>query len=92
MNKTEIIAATAERTRIDKKTVADAINAALDIIKETLVDGDPVRLTGFGNFGVKSQAAREGKNPKTGETINIAERVKVTYRPGKELVKAVNGQ
>lgn len=92
MNKTEIIAAAAERTRIDKRTTADIANAIFDIIKESLVEGDPVRIAGVGNFGVKHLAARQGKNPKTGEPLDVAARIKVTFSAGKELKKAVNGK
>lgn len=92
MNKTEIIAAIAERTRIDKKTAADVFNAGLDIVTETLVGGDAVRLTGLFTLDVKHLDAREGKNPRTGETIPISERTKVIFRAGKELKKAVNAK
>jgi DNA-binding protein HU-beta len=92
MNKTEIIAAAAERSRIDKKTVADATNAVLDIIVESLVDGDPVRFTGLFTLTVKHQAERKGKNPKTNEEIDIDARRKVRMSVGKELKKAVNAK
>ncbi len=92
MNKTEIIAAAAERTRIDKKTVADAFNAVLDIMTESLVDGEPVRITGLFTLAVKDQPEREGKNPKTGLTIPISARRKVRMTVGKELKKKVNAE
>jgi DNA-binding protein HU-beta len=92
MNKTEIIAAAAERSRIDKKTVADATNAVLDIIVESLVDGDPVRITGLFTLTVKHQAERKGKNPKTNEEIDIDARRRVRMSVGKELKKAVNAK
>lgn len=90
MNKIELEAAVAEKAGVNKKIVADVLAAQIEIITETLANGEPVRLTGFATLGIRNREARLGKNPKTGETINIPASRKVTIRPGKDLVAAIN--
>ena len=72
MNKTEFIAAVAEKAEISKKDSEKALKAFVDVVAEQLKAGDKVQLVGFGTFEVSERAAREGRNPQTGETMTIA--------------------
>lgn len=90
MNKTELIAAVAEKTELSKKDAEAAVNAFTEAVAEALQDGDKVQLIGFGTFEVKYRAARVGTKPVTKEPIEIpAARVPV-FKPGKALKDAVN--
>ena len=71
MNKTELIAAVAEKTGMTKKDAERVINATTETITETLAKGERVQVSGFGNFEVKAREARVGRNPRTKETIEI---------------------
>ena len=85
MNKTELIALTAERTGLTKKDTERVINAALDAVSAAMASGDKVQLSGFGAFDVKAREARVGRNPHTKEAIDIpATRVPV-FKPSKAL-------
>ena len=89
MNKTELIAAVAEKAGMSKKDSEKAVNAAFEAITAALVGGDKVQLVGFGAFEVKERNARVGRNPKTKEEIQIpASRVPV-FKAGKALKDAV---
>ena len=85
MNKTELIAAVAEKAGLSKKDSEAAVNAALDAITAALQEGDKVQLVGFGSFEVKSRAARTGRNPKTKETIEIPASKVPVFKAGKAL-------
>ena len=74
---------------ITKKQAAVAIDAVFDAIKDALADGDKVSLVGFGSFSVKERAAREGRNPRTGEPLEIAAKKVPIFKPGKALRDAV---
>lgn len=89
MNKTELIQAVAERTQLTKKDAGAAVNAVLDVITESLAEGEPVQLIGFGNFEVRERAARKGRNPQTGEEIEIAATKTPAFKAGKQLKDAV---
>ena len=89
MNKTELIAAAAEKAGLSKKDTETAINAAIDVITEALKEGDKVQLVGFGSFEVKKRAARVGRNPKTNDTIEIPASVVPVFKAGKALKDAV---
>nr|WP_119680803.1 HU family DNA-binding protein [Indioceanicola profundi] len=91
MNKNELIAAVADTTDLSKSDAAKAVDALFDGITEALKQGDDVRLLGFGNFSVAERAARQGKNPRTGETIEIAASKQPKFTAGKGLKDAVNG-
>ena len=90
MNKSDLIAAVAEAAGISKSDAASAVDATFDTITDALKDGVDVRLTGFGNFGVADRAAREGRNPRTGEPIKIAASRQAKFKAGKGLKDAVN--
>ncbi|MBR5245102.1 MAG: HU family DNA-binding protein [Clostridia bacterium] len=85
MNKTELIAAIAEKTNLTKKDSELALAAALEAITEALVEGDKVQLIGFGSFEIKNREAREARNPRTGETIKVAASKAPVFKAGKAL-------
>ena len=90
MNKTEFIAAVAEKAEISKKDSEKALKAFVDVVAEQLKAGDKVQLVGFGTFEVSERAAREGRNPQTGETMTIAECKAPKFKAGKALKDAIN--
>ena len=90
MNKTELIAAVAEATGVTKKDATATVNATFAAIEKALVKGDKVQLIGFGTFETRKQAARMGKNPRTGEAVKIAACTKPAFKAGKALKDAVN--
>ena len=85
MNKTELIAAVAEKASISKKESEVVINAALDTIIDSLKNDEKVQLVGFGSFETKHRAERTGRNPKTKESITIAASKVPVFKPGKAL-------
>lgn len=89
MNKTELIAAMAEKAEISKKDAEKALTAFTNIVADTLVDGDRVSITGFGTFEVVERAERQGRNPATGEAITIAASKSPKFKAGKALKDAV---
>lgn len=89
MNKTELIAALAERNKVTKKEAEDALSAITDIITEELSKGERIVLTGFGTFEVSNRAEREGRNPSTGEPMTIAATKAPKFKAGKSLKDAV---
>lgn len=89
MNKSELINAVAEKAALSKKDSEAAVTAALDAITAALVEGDEVRLVGFGTFEVKKREARIGRNPKTKEEIQIPATKVPSFKPGKALKAAV---
>ena len=90
MNKTELIAAAAERSGLTKKDAEKALNAAIDAITAALVAGDKVQVSGFGIFEVKAREARVGRNPRTGETMEIAASKVPGFKASKTLKDAVS--
>lgn len=90
MNKTELIAAVAEKAEISKKDAEKAVKAFTDVISEELVNGGKIQLVGFGTFEVSERPAREGRNPRTGETMTIAATKTPKFKVGKALKDMVN--
>ena len=90
MNKTELIAAVAEKAELSKKDAEKAIKAFTDVVSDELVKGEKIQLVGFGTFEVAERAAREGRNPKTGETMPIAASKAPKFKAGKALKDMVN--
>ena len=90
MNKTELIAAIAEQAEISKKDAEKALKAFVDVVTEQLKEGEKVQLVGFGTFEVSERAAREGRNPQTGETMTIAASKAPKFKAGKALKDLVN--
>ena len=85
MNKTELITAMAEASGLTKKDCDTALNAFVDTLQTALKSGDKVQLLGFGTFEVKERAARTGRNPSTGETIEIPASKTPSFKAGKGL-------
>ena len=89
MNKTELIAAVAEKTGMTKKDAERVINATFETITDGLAKGDKVAVSGFGNFEVKAREARVGRNPRTKETIEIPATRLPAFKAAKALKDAV---
>ena len=89
MNKSELISALAEKAVLSKKDPEAAITAVLDVISDTLAQGEEIRLVGFGTFEVKKREARMGLNPKTKEPVPIAATKVPAFKPGKALKDVV---
>ena len=85
MNKADLINAVAEKTGLSKKDSESAVAAVVDVITESLVQGDKVQLVGFGSFEVKQRAARLGRNPKTKEELKIPASKVPVFTAGKAL-------
>ena len=89
MNKNEFVAAIAEKSGLTKKDAEAALNAYTAVVTDTLKSGDSVQFIGFGTFEVRERAARQGRNPHTGETIEIAAAKVPAFKPGKGLKEAI---
>ncbi|MBB5172900.1 HU family DNA-binding protein [Texcoconibacillus texcoconensis] len=89
MNKTELINAVAEQADLSKKDATSAVDAVFDVITDSLTKGDKVQLIGFGNFEVRERSSRKGRNPQTGEEIEIPASKVPAFKPGKALKDAV---
>ena len=90
MNKTELVAAIAEKTELSKKDDEKALKAFTDVVAEELKKGEKVQLVGFGTFEVAEREAREGRNPRTGETMTIAASKSPKFKAGKALKDSLN--
>ena len=90
MNKTELIAAVAEKAELSKKDAEKAVKAFTDVVSEELVNGGTIQLVGFGTFEVSERAAREGRNPTSGEVMNIPASKTPKFKAGKALKDMVN--
>ena len=90
MNKAELIAAMAEKAELSKKDAEKALKAFEDVVAEELRAGGKIQLVGFGTFEVAERAAREGRNPQTGETMSIAASKAPKFKAGKALKDSVN--
>ncbi|MDD3402322.1 MAG: HU family DNA-binding protein [Hespellia sp.] len=90
MNKTELVAAIAEKAELSKKDSEKALKAFVDVVTAQLKKDDKVQLVGFGTFEVSKRAAREGRNPQTGKTMKIAACSAPKFKAGKALKDAVN--
>ncbi|MEO1251710.1 MAG: HU family DNA-binding protein [Pseudomonadota bacterium] len=90
MNKNEFIDKVADMAAMSKSDAARAVDAVLDAVTNALKSGDDVRLVGFGTFSAAKRKAREGRNPRTGETIQIAASIQPKFTAGKGLKDALN--
>ena len=90
MNKTELIAAVADAAELSKAEAGRAVDAVFDAITDSMKSGDKVSLVGFGTFQVRERAARQGRNPKTPDTIHSAAGKTPGFKAGKALKDAVN--
>ncbi|MEW5768149.1 MAG: HU family DNA-binding protein [bacterium] len=89
MTKADLVNKVAE-IGLTKRQAGDAVEAVVDAIKDALAAGEKVQLIGFGSFEVRNRAARQGRNPQTGETISIASKKVPVFKPGGALREAVN--
>ena len=94
MNKADLSKAlvAANPEKLTQKKAKEVINTIMEIINGSLAKGEKVQLVGFGNWQVRARAARKGRNPRTGETIQIEAKNVVKFKAGKGLAEAVNGQ
>ena len=92
MNKTELVAAIADKTELSKKDSEKALKAFIDVVGEELKKGEKIQLVGFGTFEVTERAARTGKNPQTGEPMTISACNAPKFKAGKALKDVVNGK
>ncbi|UOE95609.1 MULTISPECIES: HU family DNA-binding protein [Bacillaceae] len=90
MNKTDLINAVAEQAELSKKDASKAVDAVFESITGALKDGGKVQLVGFGSFEVRERSARKGRNPQTGEEIEIPATKNPAFKPGKQLKDSVN--
>lgn len=89
MNKAEFVEKVSGKTGLSRKTTEDTVKAVLETISESLADGESISFVGFGTFTVAERAAREGKNPRTGEKVTIPATTVPKFKPGKALKDAV---
>ena len=90
MNKTELVAAIAEKTELSKKDAEKALKAFTDVVAEELKKGEKIQLVGFGTFEVAERPARDGRNPLTGKAMKIPASKSPKFKPGKALKDTVN--
>ncbi len=91
MNKTDLVNAVAEKTDLSKKDAAKAVDAVFETVMDSLSEGEKVQIIGFGNFEVRERKARKGRNPQTGEEIQIPASKVPAFKAGKALRDAVRG-
>lgn len=92
MNKNEVVSSIAEKTGLSKEKAGSALDAFISVVSETLKNGGDIRIPGFGSFEVSKRAATKGRNPSTGEVIDIAARNVPKFSAGKGLKDAVNNR
>lgn len=90
MTKAELVANVAEKAGLDRKKAEKAVGAFVDTVKQALIEGDKVQIIGFGTFENRERGARTGRNPRTGEKIEIAASKLPSFKAGKALKEAVN--
>ncbi|MEM7251035.1 MAG: HU family DNA-binding protein [Pseudomonadota bacterium] len=90
MNKADLISLVSEQTGLPRQTAEVAVNTIFNGMTDTLVKGDDIAIAGFGTFAVKERAARKGRNPRTGEEIDIAASKNPAFKAAKALKDAVN--
>ena len=90
MNKLEIAGCVAERTGLSRSAAGNAVDAVFEAVGEALAKDEEVRIVGFGTFGTRNRPARTGRNPRTGESLEIPASTAPTFKPGKTLRDSVN--
>jgi integration host factor subunit alpha len=91
MTKADIVEVVHNRTGFSKKESSETVEMILEILKEVLENGEKVKLSGFGNFVIRSKEVRKGRNPKTGEEMEISARKVMTFKPSQKLKDYING-
>jgi integration host factor subunit alpha len=89
MTKADIVNTLFEKVGLPKKEAQDIIEIILSSMKETFVEGESIKISGFGTFNVRKKSSRRGRNPKTGEEIEITPRRVVTFRPSNQLKEMI---
>ena len=89
MNKADLVSKVSETTELSKKDATKVVDAVFDAIAEALQSGDKVQLVGFGNFEIRERSARKGRNPQTGEEIDIPASKVPSFKPGKALKEGI---
>lgn len=89
MTKNELIEKVAKKANLTKRASADAVNTTFNLIRDGLVRGEKIVITGFGTFLIRSRAARRGRNPQTGETIQIPNKKTPGFASGKTLKRVI---
>lgn len=92
MTKAELIEAVYSKVGISKKESADLVEMIFDTMKDTLSKGEKIKISGFGNFVVREKRSRMGRNPQTGESMEISARRVLTFRPSQVLKNDLNGE
>jgi len=92
MTKADLIERVYLKTGFSKKESAEIVEMVFDLMKATLEEGEKIKIAGFGNFVVKSKASRRGRNPQTGDEIEISSRKILTFKPSQVLKGAINGE
>ena len=90
MNKSDLAGRVADRIGVSRSAAGDAVDAVFEAVGEALSRGEEVRIIGFGTFGTRHRPARSGRNPRTGESLEIAPSTTPTFKPGKPLRDSVN--
>ena len=90
MTRAELIVAVAEKAKVDRKTAEKTVAATFETIRQALIEGDKVQVLGFGTFENRARAARKGRNPRTGEEIEIKSSKLPSFKAGKSLKEACN--
>ncbi len=91
MTKADLVENVYLKTGFSKKESADIVEMVFDLMKNTLEDGEKIKIAGFGNFLVKEKASRRGRNPQTGDEITISARKILTFKPSQVLKASING-
>ncbi len=91
MNKGDMITLVAAKSGVSKKDSKEVVDALIELVGDVLKEGDALQIAGFGTFKVSERAARQGRNPKTGETIQISASRSPSFKAGKALKDKVNG-
>ena len=91
MTKADIVEVVHNRTGFSKKESSEAVESILDILKEVLEEGEKIKLSGFGNFVIRTKEVRKGRNPKTGQEMEISARSVLTFKPSQKLKDHING-
>jgi len=91
MTKADLIENIYLKTGFSKKESAEIVEMVFDLMKTTLEDGEKIKIAGFGNFVVKGKSSRRGRNPQTGDEIEISSRRILTFKPSQVLKAAING-
>lgn len=91
MTKADIVESVYERVGFSKKEAAQMVEMVFEIMKGTLEQGEKIKISGFGNFMVKEKRARKGRNPQSGEELEISRRRVLTFKPSQALKKLLNG-